>query len=116
MGPFRTIVASAARTATGQSTVQVDPQTASVIALKVALTAHSGTTPTLDLTVEWTDDGGSTFYSADPADAFTQLTTTDKSIVKTFVRKAPGYRIKWTIAGTTPSYTFSVGAARAQRF
>lgn len=116
MGPFTTVVASAARTATGQSAVIVTPQTASVLALKLAVTAHSGTTPTLDVTVEWTEDGGTTWIKADPADAFSQRTTTDKTEIKTFIRKAAGYRLVWTITGTTPSFTFSVGAARAQRF
>ena len=115
MGPFTTILASAARTTTSQTAVQSTPQTASVLAVKLAVTAHSGTTPTLDVTLEWSDDS-TTFYAADPSDAFTQVTTTDATKVKTFARKAPYYRVKWTIAGTTPSYTFAVGVARSARF
>jgi hypothetical protein len=100
------IATSAARTATGQSAGFATRQN-EVVNIAVAVTAHSGTTPTLDLSVEWSNDG-STWFSAQAADTFTQVTTTDSNFVKQFVCKAPQFRVKWTIAGTTPSYTFSI--------
>jgi hypothetical protein len=102
-----TVVASAARTTTGNSgAISAGSRQ---IALGLSVTAQSGTTPTLDVSIEWSQDGGTTWFVAQPtADAFTQVTTTLINAVRVFVVKAPVYRIVWTIAGTTPSYTFSV--------
>ena len=103
---------SAARTTTGTSTAvalnvnsQVSPGGA-LLGLLVNVTAASGTTPTLDLTVEWSSDG-TNFVVGQPADALTQITTA-VGAAKQFAIKAPFYRVKWTIAGTTPSFTFDV--------
>jgi hypothetical protein len=75
--------------------------------LEVNVSAASGTTPTLDLTVEWSPDGGTTWYKADTPDAFTQITAA-KQVVKSFTLKGTSYRVVWTIGGTTPSFTFDV--------
>lgn len=111
--PFspQTVVASAARTTSGQSAAAspggvVAPGRASRLALAVDVTAASGTTPTLDMSVEWSPDGA-TWFASEPADSFTQITAA-KKVVKQFLAKAPLYRVVWVIAGTTPSFTFSV--------
>ncbi|MGH2692326.1 MAG: hypothetical protein ACRDHM_07450 [Actinomycetota bacterium] len=101
----RTVVASAARTATGQSAA-IDTQQAEELDLLVDVTAVSGTTPTLDLSVEWSDNG-TDWFAAEPADTLTQITATKKT-TKTFDVKAANYRIVWMVGGTTPSFTFSV--------
>lgn len=98
-------VPAAARTTSGQSDpVTVDPRAAR-IALAVDVTAVSGTSPTMDLAVEWSFDGN-TWFPADSADSFTQITAAAKA-VKSFAPKASQARLVWTIAGTTPSFTFS---------
>jgi hypothetical protein len=99
------VVASAARTATGTSASQT-PDIAEDLNLLVSVTAVAGVTPTLDLTVEWSDDG-TVWAVAQPADSFTQIVAT-LAVVKAFAIKASGYRVKWTIGGTTPSFTFSI--------
>lgn len=101
----REVVASAARTVTGTSAAITIAGFASRLNLFANVTAASGTTPTLDLTVEWSHDGGTTWFTGDPADAFTQLTTA-AARVKQVNLKAPTYRLRWTIAGGTPSFTF----------
>ncbi len=105
-------VASAARTTTGDSGYIALPAGAltgqDTLSLLVDVTAQSGTTPTLDLAVEWSLDGGVTFAAAEPADAFNQIAAATPTTVKSFGAKGTGYRIVWTIAGTTPSYTFSI--------
>lgn len=106
MGRNFTTVASAARTATGTSGA-LDAPEGFDLCLSVAVTAVSGTTPTLDLTVEWSSDGGTTWYVADTSDAFTQFTAAANR-VKRFTVKGSEYRLRWTIGGTTPSFTFSV--------
>lgn len=100
------VVASAARTATGNSGALQCGSTP-IVSLLVATTSVSGTTPSMTLSVEWSPDGGTTWCAADTADSFTAITTTT-NLVKRFAAKSNVYRIVWTITGTTPSFTFSV--------
>lgn len=104
-GP-REVVASAARTATGNSGALRLPSPARSASLLLDVTAASGTTPTLDVSVEWSHDGGTTWAASQPTDTFTQITAAGKA-VKRFDVKGPDYRIVWTIGGGTPSFTFS---------
>lgn len=107
------VVASTTETATGvSSTIPAGetPDRGDLILL-VDVTAASGTSPTLDLTVEYLLDGATTFAKADPADAFTQITAAGV-VVKSFVLKGTAYRIAWAITGTTPSFTFSIDELR----
>ena len=106
MGVVNQVVASAARTVTGQSSA-IGPTSDPRVSLFVNVSASSGTIPTLDLTIEWSQDAGTTWAVAQPADSYTQITTTG-TVVKQFTVKAPHYRVKWTITGTTPSFTFAV--------
>lgn len=101
--------ASAARTATGNGTLFDVTPGASSLALYIDVTSASGTTPTLDLTVEWSPDGGTTWHTAQAPDAFTQITAAGK-VVKVFAVKGPSARIVYTIGGTTPSFTFKASA------
>ena len=101
-------VASAARTATGTgtafSTASIDEITATL-----TITAASGTNPTLDLTLETTADG-TNYYTAG---TFPQQTGT-ATVARVIDGLGATSRWKWTIGGTTPSFTFSV-AATAER-
>ena len=100
------VVASAARTTTGQSAA-LQCGGVPAIALLVATTAASGTTPSMTISIEWSPDGGTTWCAADGADSFTAITTTT-NLAKRFQCKSNTYRVVWTITGTTPSFTFSV--------
>ena len=95
-------VASAARTATGNSGA-LDASEFGVASLFLNVTAASGTTPNLVVSVEESDDG-TTFRSVGAFAAKTAAGTERKS----FAISAPYYRVVWTITGTTPSFTFSV--------
>lgn len=106
-GTAREVVVSAARTTTAESAAINTNQPAGRLNLLADVTAASGTTPTLDLSVQWSHDAGTTWADADAADSFTQLTAAAVK-VKQFNVKAPTYRVKWTIAGATPSFTFSI--------
>lgn len=118
---FRTlpVVASAARTATGNS----DPFYLSDVGgeyLRVALvvSAASGTSPTLDVVVQDTLDGTNWFTVG----TFTQATAatsqainivaTDNGSPTVSNNAVVGrqLRIKWTVGGTSPSFTFRVDA------
>lgn len=98
-------VASAARTATGTGTAFSTAGLDSINATLV-ITAASGTTPTLDLTLETTADG-TNYYTAG---TFPQQTTTNAGVSRVIDGLGATSRWKWTIAGTTPSFTFAVSA------
>jgi hypothetical protein len=100
-----TILPLAARTTSGNQSVAVD-DLGNNVCVQVNVTAASGTTPTLDISLEWSMDGTIWTPAATP-DNFTQFTGV-AGFVKTFVTKGPFYRIVYTIGGTTPSFTFAV--------
>lgn len=116
-----TIFASAARTATANSTDQTNYNARGAL-LTLDITAASGTTPTLDITIE-AKDPVSSFYIAILSAAFAQKTTTGQDSLLLY----PGitssanrqiltvlprvWRAVATIAGTTPSFTFSLGCS-----
>lgn len=99
-------VASAARTAGGNSPALDPGEQGETIHLLVAVTAVAGTSPSLTLSVEWSYDG-TVWFTPEAADAFAAIATAANR-VKSFERKAPLYRVVWAITGTTPSFTFSV--------
>lgn len=110
-GRSLTVEASSAKTATGQSSTQAC-EVGDEHGVLVNVSAVSGTTPTLDLSIQWSQDGGTTWADAEPADSFNQITA-PKVVTKRFTRKGDHFRARWVIAGTTPSFTFSV-LAQAQ--
>jgi len=100
------VVASAARTTTGNSAA-LPCETGEWLSLLVETTALSGT-PSLVLSVEWSMDGVAFAAVDTTADAFVAITTQPVQRVKLFAVKAPFYRVVWTITGGTPSITFQV--------
>lgn len=102
-----TLAASAARTATGTGTA-AEPEATSNAYVTLGVTAASGTSPTLNVTVQGQDAAGAWFTLG----TFTQATgVTSQTIAVPIAGRA--VRASWTIAGTTPSFTFSVtGEAR----
>lgn len=94
--------ASAARTATGASAA-IEVGDRGVLRLLLDVTAASGTTPTLDVTVQTSYDG-TTWRSLG---TFTQATgvTSERKSFSGCDRFA---RVSYTIGGTTPSFTFAV--------
>lgn len=100
-----TTVSSSARTANGNSAAIPLGDLGQQLAVLVNVTAVSGTSPSMTLSIEWSPDGV-TFYKSDPVDTFTAITATTTA-VKTFAVKAPFYHLVWTITGTTPSFTFA---------
>lgn len=101
----RTVTSTGNGTVTGLGNVQ-DSQ----ITLLFSATAVSGTTPSLTLSVEWSPDGGVTWFPAETPDAFTAITAVGNRC-KTFTVKSPQFRLAWLVSGTTPSFTFTVTAA-----
>lgn len=110
--PSSNVVASAARTTSGNSSAIGMPERTSVN-LAVTVSAVSGTTPNMALTVEWSNDG-TNWFKSDPADTFTALTATG-NVVKNLVVKGAYARLVWALTGTTPSFTFAADMHHADR-
>ncbi len=109
-----TPVSSAARTATGNSGSLSSYSGASSLRAQLEVTAASGTTPTLDVVIQDTLDG----TNWNTIGTFVQKTTTGREVINVHPAKAESgtfqpvfadrLRVLWTVAGTTPSFTFSV--------
>lgn len=92
---------SAARTVTGSgSAVEVGDR--GVARLLMDVTAASGTSPTLNVTVETSHDG-TTWRSAG---TFTQATAVGQQRAAFNIDRF--VRASWTIGGTSPSFTLSI--------
>lgn len=102
-----TLVAPAARTATGNSGVLTGYAPASSLRVQLNVTAASGTTPTLNVLVEDSLDGA----NWNTIGTFAQKTAASREVLNVTTPFANQIRVSWTIAGTTPSFTFAVVAA-----
>jgi hypothetical protein len=101
----RAAVAAGARTTTGVGST-FNTEDAIGFSATLSITAATGTTPTLDLTLQESLDNGTTWNNVS---SFPQKTTTGTH-PKTFGPLSPGSicRWSWVIAGTTPSFNFSI--------
>lgn len=101
-----TVVASGARTASGNSGVLAGYGEASTLRVQLDSAGGTGTTPTLDVVIEDSLDG--TNWNT-IGTAFTQVTAGASRQVKDINTPfADRIRVRWTVGGTTPSFTFSV--------
>lgn len=109
-----TLLASGARTATGTGSAVCGFGRYEKFAFQLDVTAASGTTPTLDVKVQHSIDGGTNWFDLV---SFTQKTAAGEELkaeaeVEGATAEAYGdcFRVSYTIGGTTPSFTFSVKA------
>ena len=101
-----TVVPSAARTVSGNSgPLSVNSGT---LVLGIVVSAASGTTPSLALTVLWSFDGVN-FGAGETPVSFAAITAA-KNTGQRIAAQAPYYQLAWAITGTTPSFTFSANA------
>jgi hypothetical protein len=109
-----TLQASAAKTSTNQSTaVSVGNYKEALFTLNC--TAASGTTPSLTVAIQVSDDGGTTWYplvypGTTTAVAFTALTAAGTQALSFVGAFGDTIRVSSTITGTTPSFTYAVKA------
>jgi len=105
------LLASAARTASGQSDQFHLGGVATAMVIEISATAVSGTVPTLDVDLEDTFDGTNWNKVVDVNAA--DITATGRTVKRFNVLDTPTtnrLRLNYTIGGTTPSFTFSVKA------
>jgi hypothetical protein len=103
---IQTVVPSAARTTSGNSSAI--PVHAGTLGIGLAVTAVSGTSPSMTVNIEWSYDG-TNFAVGETTDGFAAITA-NKVTNRAVTVRAPYYRLAWTITGTTPSFTFSATA------
>lgn len=103
-GTTDTVVASAARTASGNSGPSHGWGSTEKLRAQLDVTAASGTSPTLDVVIEDTVDG----TNWNVIGTFTQRTAAGRQVIDVAGFFTDQLRVRWTVAGTTPSFTFSV--------
>lgn len=118
----KTIFSSAARTSTENSSAVDSPRGFRGVVLHLDVTAASGTTPTLDVKIQGQDTLSGNWFDL-PGASFTQKTTTGSDELYIYPGTAEtanekvsyslpnNFRAVATIGGTTPSFTFSLGAS-----
>lgn len=100
------VVASAARTATGNSgALPSDYSAAKTIRAQLNVTAASGTTPNLVVLIEDSVDDGATWSTVG---TFAAKTAVGREVINITNPFGPKLRVSWTVTGTTPSFTFAV--------
>ncbi len=99
-----TIQSSATKTVSGQSSA-IDVSSIDEMVVFLNVSAVSGTSPTLDVTIEDSPDGTNWYTHT----SFTQATATTKE-AKRISNFGKFVRINYTIGGTSPSFTFEVVA------
>lgn len=102
-GYQETLVSSAAKTASGSASIPSGDAT--TLRLQLNVTAASGTTPTLDVVIEDSLDGGTTWNTVG---TFAQKTAVAREVINITAPFTPTLRARWTVGGTTPSFTFAL--------
>ena len=102
-------VASATITATA-TTAAFTPTFGSCYEINIPVTAVSGTTPTLDVVVQESDDGGTNWFDVY---AFPRITATGMYRSPKLLLTGNRVRYVQTVAGTSPSFTRGVNRVQA---
>ncbi|MBW3643112.1 MAG: hypothetical protein KY447_09385 [Actinobacteria bacterium] len=102
--PAATFAGSAPRTASGTSAAFTSYGSADLLRCQLDVTAASGTAPTLDAVIEDSLDG----VTWNVIGAFAQKLAVGREVINITTPFADMLRTRWTVAGTTPSFTFSV--------
>lgn len=103
-GTTDTMVASAARTTSGDSGVLDGWGVPNSARVQLDVTAVSGVGPTLNVVIEDTLDGTNWYVVG----TFAQKAAVGREVVNLSTPFTDQLRARWTIGGTTPSFTFSV--------
>lgn len=106
VGAADTLAASAARTTSGNSGGTGGWGPAKTIRAQLDVTAVSGTSPTLDVVIEDSIDG----TNWNTIGTFTQRVAVGREVINISTPFAERVRARWTVGGTSPSFTFSVAS------
>lgn len=101
------LAASSVRTVNGNSGDFTGYGPASSLRVQLDVTAFTGTSPTLDCVVEDSIDG----VNWNVIGTFAQKIGVGREVINVTTLFSDRIRARWTLGGTTPSFTFSVVAA-----
>ncbi len=96
-------VPRAARSASGDSG-ELPSRSYQSIRAQLVVTAASGVTPTLDVVIEDTLDGA----NWTTVGTFTQKSAAGAETITISAPVSPYLRVRWTMGGASPSFTFGV--------
>jgi hypothetical protein len=99
-------LASAARTASGNGPAGGDQGSADTLRVQLNVTAASGIAQTLDVAIEDTLDG----TNWNVIGTFAQKVAAGREVINVTTPFSGTVRVRWTIGGTTPSFTFAIDA------
>ncbi len=105
-GVTDTLVPSQARTTSGDSGILTGWGVPTTARVELNVTAVGGATPTLNVVVEDTFDG----TNWNVVGTFTQKTAVSREVINLSTPFTDRLRVRWTIGGATPSFTFAVVA------
>lgn len=105
LGAQENVVVSSARSASGDSAVLAGYGPAKTLRAQLNVTAVGGTTPTLDVVIQDSVDGGASWNTVG---AFAQKTVAGREVINVTGPFGPLLRVLWVVGGTTPSFTFAV--------
>jgi len=106
-GSYTTLLPPTTTAANGQATAAGDFGPSKTIRAQLNVTAASGTTPTLTAYIEDTVDGGANWNQVA---AFTAATAPGVQTINVTTPFSDTLRVRWTVGGTTPSFTFTIAA------
>lgn len=98
------LAAPEARTASGSSAAAAGYAGAKTLRAQLEVTAASGTSPTLNVTIEDSLDG----VNWNIVGTFAAKTGVGREVINVTSPFADRLRVSWAIGGTTPSFTFGV--------
>ena len=106
------ILTASVITATGQSAAVNPAPEGSIadnaeISIEIEVTAISGTTPSCQFSVLWSDDG--TQWAAEPDNVGAAFTAVGNTVATIPIRGAL-FALAYTVTGTTPSFTVTAEA------
>jgi hypothetical protein len=107
--PVLTVANNAVITTSGNSTgVAVQPvgNVGGAVTCHVAVTAVSGSSPTLTVSLQWSQNN-STWITANADETLATMTTTGAALL-TVPSRAAFVRAAWTVTGSTPSFTAAI--------
>jgi hypothetical protein len=105
------IIETQSRTTSGNSNI-IKSDGGEFARIQLNIVGVTGTSPTLDVTVEDSVDNGLTF---NPIGNFTRKTTAGREVISLSQPFAEILRVSWAITGASANFTFGVDLSLATR-
>jgi hypothetical protein len=108
--PHQIVVAQVVNTTGAVAQFSAGGDTGGQVHIVLQISAVGGVSPTLDIKLQWSHDGGVTFCDTDTVDSFVQITGA-KNVIKSFPIRGPDFQLFATVGGSGgPTFTVSAFA------